>query len=330
VIPAAERPGSGAGGKGGPIRILVSACLLGEKVRYDGGHKRDPFLLETLGPFVTWEPVCPEVDCGLPVPREAMRLVGDPKRPRLVTGRTGEDHTERMERWADSRLDELSRLDLCGYICKKDSPSSGMERVKVYAGEGAPARTGAGIFTRMFMERFPLIPVEEEGRLTDPLIREMFIERVFCLRRFRDLLGGPLSRGALVDFHTDHKLLLLSHDRGHYEEMGRLVARAKEVPVETLYGKYQLLFMAALAHKATPKKCADVLTHMMGHLKKALSSDEKQELLEIIAQYRRRLVPLVVPVTLVRHHVRKYGVAYLARQVFLNPHPVELMLRNHV
>jgi len=330
VIPTPERPGSAARGTGGPIRILVSACLLGEKVRYDGGHKRDPFLLETLGPFVTWVPVCPEVDCGLPVPREAMRLVGDPKRPRLVTVRTGEDHMERMARWADARLDELSRLDLCGYICKKDSPSSGMERVKVYGREGPPARTGTGIFTRMFMERFPLVPVEEEGRLTDPVLREMFIERVFCLRRFRDLLGRPLSRGGLVNFHTDHKLLLLSHDRGHYEEMGRLVARAKELPVGILHEKYQALFMAALAHKATPKKCADVLTHMMGHLKNVISSNEKQELLEIIGQYRSRLVPLVVPVTLVRHHVRKYAVAYLARQVFLNPHPVELMLRNHV
>jgi len=332
-IPPAERPGSSAGGTSGtagPIRILVSACLLGEKVRYDGGHKRDLFLMETLGPFVTWVPVCPEVDCGLPVPREAMRLVGDPGRPRLVTNKTGIDHTERMERWAKARLDELSGFNLCGYICKKDSPSSGMERVKVYAVEGAPARTGAGIFTRMFMERFPLVPVEEEGRLNDPLIREMFIERVFCLRRFRDLLGKPLSRRALVDFHTDHKLLLLSHDRGHYEEMGRLVARAKEFPAGTLYDKYQALFMAALAHKATPKRCADVLTHMMGHLKKSLSTDEKQELLEVISQYRRRLVPLVVPVTLIRHYVRKYGVSYLARQVFLNPHPAELMLRNHV
>jgi uncharacterized protein YbgA (DUF1722 family)/uncharacterized protein YbbK (DUF523 family) len=313
------------------IKVLVSACLLGEKVRYDGGHKRDLFLNETLGPFVEWVRVCPEVDCGLPVPREAMRLVGDPKHPRLVTNRTGIDHTARMERWAEARLGALSSLDICGYICKKDSPSSGMERVKVYGVvDGIPARTGAGVFTRMFMERFPRIPVEEEGRLTDPVLREMFIERVFCLRRFRDLLARPLSRGALVDFHTDHKLLLLSHDRRHYEEMGRLVAGAKTLPLGTLYSKYEEIFLAALAHKATPKKCADVLMHMIGHFKNMLSSDEKQELLSIIDQYRRRLVPLVVPVTLVRHYVRKYDVAYLARQVFLNPHPVELMLRNHV
>jgi uncharacterized protein YbgA (DUF1722 family)/uncharacterized protein YbbK (DUF523 family) len=313
------------------VKILVSACLLGEKVRYDGGHKRDLFLNETLGPFVEWVRVCPEVDCGLPVPREAMRLVGDPTHPRLVTNRAGIDHTERMERWAKARLDELSSLDLCGYICKKDSPSSGMERVKVYGGsEGIPARTGAGIFTRMFMDRFPRIPVEEEGRLTDPVLREMFVERVFCLRRFRDLLARPLSRGALVDFHTDHKLLLLSHDRGHYEEMGRLVAGAKTFPIGTLYRNYEEIFMAALAHKATPKRCADVLSHMMGYFREMLSTDEKKEMIEVIDQYRLRLVPLVVPVTLIRHYVRKYDVAYLARQVFLHPHPVELMLRNHV
>ena len=313
------------------IKVLVSACLLGEKVRYDGGHKRDLFLNETLGPFVEWVRVCPEVDSGLPVPREAMRLVGDPKRPLLLTNRTGIDHTERMERWAEDRLEELSRLDLCGYICKKDSPSSGMERVRVYGGgSGVPTRTGAGVFTRMFMERFPRIPVEEEGRLTDPVLREMFLERVFCLRRFRDLLARPLSRGALVDFHTDHKLLLLSHDRRQYEEMGRLVAGAKTLPIGTLYRKYEEIFMAALTHKATPKKCADVLSHMMGYFRKILSTTEKQEMIEVIYQYRRRLVPLVVPVTLLRHYVRKYDVAYLARQVFLNPHPVELMLRNHV
>ena len=314
-----------------PIKILVSACLLGEKVRYDGGHKRDLFLNETLAPFVEWVRVCPEVDCGLPVPREAMRLVGDPRHPRLITNKTGIDHTERMERWAAARLEELSGLDLCGYICKKDSPSSGMERVKVYGGGGgAPARTGAGVFTRMFMERFPRIPVEEDGRLADPVLREMFVERVFCHRRFRALLARPLSRGSLVDFHTDHKLLLLSHDRGHYEEMGRLVGAAKTLPIGTLHAKYEEIFMAALSHKATPKKCADVLSHMMGYLRKMLSSTEKQEMIEVITQYRLRLVPLVVPVTLIRHYVRKYDVPYLARQVFLYPHPVELMLRNHV
>jgi uncharacterized protein YbgA (DUF1722 family)/uncharacterized protein YbbK (DUF523 family) len=314
----------------GPIRVLVSSCLLGERVRYDGGHKRDPFLVETLGRFVEYVPVCPEAECGLPTPREAMRLVGDPARPRLVTVRTGVDHTGKMQRWIRGKLRDLEDMDLCGYVCKKDSPSSGMERVKVYGGNGVPANVGSGMFTKAFMDHFPLIPVEEEGRLRDPALRELFVERVFTLRRLRDRIRKGRSRGDLVAFHTDHKFLLLAHGRTRYAEMGALVARAKELPLEELYGRYQRLLMEALRLRTTPAKCADVLLHMMGHFRRFLTSDEKQELLEVIDRHRNRLVPLVVPVTLIRHYVRKYGVPYLERQVFLNPHPVELMLRNHV
>lgn len=313
-----------------PIRILISSCLLGEKVRYDGGHKREGYLVETLARFVTWVPVCPEADCGLPVPREAMRLVGDPKSPRLVTGKTGIDHTERMQGWAKRKLKQLERLDLCGYICKKDSPSSGMERVKVYGDSGIPAKAGAGIFTKAFMDHFPLVPVEEEGRLNDPVLREMFIGKVFTLRRFRDLLASGKTRGGLVSFHTDHKLLLLAHDRKRYTEMGRLVAAAKGMTVSVLFERYQILLMEALSSKPTVKKSADVLLHMMGHFKKVLTRDEKQELLEVISRYRQKLIPIIVPITLISHYVRKYRVSYLERQVFLYPHPIELMLRNHV
>lgn len=312
-----------------PIRILISSCLLGENVRYDGGHKKDALLVETLGPFVEWVPICPEVDYGLPTPREAMRLIGDPDAPRLVTSKGWEDHTGGMLRWSLSRLRELEALDLCGYICKKDSPSSGMTRVKVYGETGVPSRTGAGIFTKAFMDRFPLLPVEEEGRLHDPVLREMFIGKVFTLRRFRDLLARDRTRGGLVAFHTDHKLLLLSHGRKTYAQLGRLVARAKEVPAAELFDRYQRLLMEALSAKPTPKKCSDVLLHMMGYFRKMLTRDEKEELLEAVVRYRERLVPLIVPITLFRHYVRKYRVAYLARQVFLDPHPAELMLRNH-
>ncbi|HEU5360261.1 MAG TPA: DUF523 and DUF1722 domain-containing protein [Candidatus Deferrimicrobiaceae bacterium] len=315
---------------GEPIRILISSCLLGEKVRYDGGHKRESFLVETLGKFVEWVPVCPEVDCGLPTPREAMRLVGDPESPRLVTSKGGVDHTDRMTDWAGKKLVDLERIDLCGYICKKDSPSSGMERVKVYGDSGIPAKVGSGAFTKAFMDHFPLIPVEEEGRLNDPVLREMFIGKVFTLRRFRDLLAAGRSRGGLVAFHTDHKLLLLSHGRKHYAEMGRLVARAKELSPPELFERYQNLLMEALSARPTVKKSADVLLHMMGHFKRVLTADEKQELLEVISHYREKRIPLIVPVTLIGHYVRKYRVAYLERQVFLKPHPVELMLRNHV
>lgn len=314
----------------GPIRILVSSCLLGERVRYDGGHKRDAFLVETLGHFVEYVPVCPESECGLPTPRESMRLVGDPSSPRLVTARTGVDHTERMLRWTREKLKELELLDLCGYICKKDSPSSGMERVKVYGESRVPETSGAGMFTRAFMERLPLVPVEEEGRLQDPVLREMFIERVFTLRRFRDLVKTGKTRGGLVAFHADHKFLLLCHGRPLYSLMGKLVARAKELPADELYVRYRELLMEALARRPTAGRRADVLTHMAGHFRKILTADEKRELLEVIARYRARLLPLVVPLTLIRHYVRKYDVPYLRRQVFLDPHPAELMLRNHV
>lgn len=314
----------------GPIRILVSSCLMGDKVRYDGGHKRDAFLADTLGRFVEYVRVCPEVECGLPVPREAMRLLGDPARPRLAGANSGTDFTRRMEDWTRRKLRELEAQDLCGYICKKDSPSSGMERVKVYGERGVPAKIGSGMFTRAFMEHFPLVPVEEEGRLQDPVLREMFVERVFTLRRLRDSIRDGKTRGALVAFHTDHKLLILTHGRKPYTAMGSLVANAKALPTEELFRRYQALLMEALAQRPTPPRCADVLTHMMGHLRPYLAPDERQELLEVIGRYRIRLIPLIVPVTLIRHHVRKHGVAYLRRQVFLDPHPVELMLRNHV
>ena len=314
----------------GPIRILISSCLLGEKVRYDGGHKRDAFLTETLGRFVEYVPVCPEVECGFPVPREAMRLVGNPDDPRLVGAVSGTDFTELMHAWCRKKLYNLEDVGLSGYICKKDSPSSGMERVKVYGKNGIPAKIGAGVFTKAFMEHFPLVPVEEEGRLQDPVLREMFVERVFTLRRFRDSFRQGRSRGGLVRFHTDHKLLLLSHGRTRYTEMGNLVARAKELPVEEAYDRYQRLLVDALSQRATPAKSADVLIHMMGHLRTFLTHEEKMELLDVIERYRNRLIPLVVPVTLFRHYIRKYGVAYLERQAFLNPHPAELMLRNHV
>lgn len=196
----------------GRPRLLVSACLLGEQVRYDGGHKRDPFLVDNVGRFVEWERVCPEADCGLGIPRPSMHLVGDPARPRLVASKTGADQTERMERFARQHVRQLEEADLCGYVCKKGSPSSGMERVRVYDEGGAPPRRiGTGIFTRVFMERFPDIPVEEEGRLHDPFLREHFIERVFAMRRWKDLVASGRSRGRLVEFHADHKYQLLSH-----------------------------------------------------------------------------------------------------------------------
>ncbi|HEY3447179.1 MAG TPA: DUF523 and DUF1722 domain-containing protein [Myxococcales bacterium] len=315
----------------GRLRLLVSACLLGERVRYDGQHKYDPFLVETLGRFVEFVRVCPEVDCGMPTPRPSMHLVGEAASPRLVS-RTGEDLTEQMQRFARSQVERYAGLELCGYVCKKDSPSSGMTRVKVYPPvEGRmPERSGAGLFTRAFMERWPLIPVEEEGRLNDPGLREAFIERVFCMRRWYDLVRGGTDRGRLVEFHADHKYLLLGHGRAGYTELGRLVAEAKRHPPAELYRRYLEGFAAALAVRTTPKKVTDVLQHMMGFFKRDLDAEEKAELLQTLSDYKAGQVPLVVPLTLIKHYVRKFGVEYLERQVFLNPYPAELMLRNHV
>jgi len=312
------------------IKLGISSCLLGEKVRYDGGHKLDHFLVETLGRFVQYVPVCPEVECGLTVPRESMHLAGDPSSPRLITSRTHIDHTEKMLKWAAEKVAELEKEDLCGFIFKRNSPSSGMERVKVYPETGIPAKTGVGIFARAFMEGFPLLPVEDEGRLHDPGIRENFIERVFAFKRGRELMVGHKNLGALVAFHTRHKYQVLSHSTKHYNEMGSLVARGKGMPAGELYNEYQRLFMEALKLKATPRKNANVLMHMVGYFKDRLTADEKKELLENIEMYRTEVIPLIVPVTLIGHYVRKYDEPYLNGQFYLYPHPMELQLRNHV
>ncbi len=311
------------------IRIGLSTCLLGENVRFDGGHKRDRFVTDTLGQFLEFVPVCPEMECGLGVPRESMRLVGNPESPRLVTNRTKIDHTERMITWARKRVKELEKEDLCGFIFKSRSPSSGMERVRVYNEKGVPENKGVGMFARIFMEHFPLLPVEEDGRLHDIKLRENFIERIFALKRWRDLLDEKRSRGKLVAFHTQHKLLILSHSQKHSRILGKVVAEAKSISPQQLYPQYQALLMEALQLKTTVKKNINVLEHMMGYFKKQLSADEKQELLETFNQYREGYIPLIVPLTLIKHYVRKYDQPYLKQQVYLNPHPVELKLRNH-
>jgi uncharacterized protein YbgA (DUF1722 family)/uncharacterized protein YbbK (DUF523 family) len=311
------------------VRLGISTCLLGENVRYDGGHKRDRFIIETLGQFVEFVPVCPEVECGLPIPRESMHLAGDPESPRLVTTRTKTDHTDMMVNWARKRVRELEKENLCGFIFKSNSPSSGMERVKIYNERGMAQKIGVGMFARAFMDHFPLLPVEEDGRLHDIRLRENFIERIFALKRWRELLDSNQTRGKLVAFHTQHKLLIMSHSQKHSRILGKLVAEAKKIPAEQLYSQYQMLFMEALRLKTTIKKNINVLQHMMGYFKKQLSADEKRELLETIAQYRNEYMPLIVPVTLIMHYVRKYDQPYLKQQLYLNPHPIELKLRNH-
>ncbi len=312
------------------MKIGISTCLLGEKVRYDGSHKLDRYLRDLLGRHVTYVPVCPETESGLPVPREAMRLVGDVEKPRLMTIKTRVDHTESIVSWGRRKLDELEKENLCGFIFKSRSPSSGMERVKIYNEKGHPVPKGRGIFAGMFMDRYPLLPVEEDGRLHDPMLRENFITRIFVFNRLREVLAKGLTTGRLVEFHTRHKLLLMAHNVSAYRELGRMTAKAAEYDREELADQYIFKLMSALKLSSTVKKNVNVLHHVMGYFKKELTRDEKQELLEIINNYSDSLVPIIVPITLLNHYVRKYDKTYLKEQVYLNPHPVELKLLNHV
>lgn len=312
-----------------PIKIGVSACLLGEMVRYDGGHKHDRYITDTLGRFFNFVPVCPEVGCGLSTPREAMRLEGDPASPRLMTRQTRVDRTEQMLNYCTVKIRELENEDLCGFIFKKDSPSSGLFRVKVY-NNGQALKNGSGLFAAAVVRHFPLLPVEEEGRLNDPDLRENFIERVFGYRRWKYFLMQGPAIGRLVEFHSSTKLLMMAHSPQIYREIGALVAHGSELPPAELFRRYEELYMKGLALHATTRKNTNVLQHIMGYFKKQLSSGEKAELLEIIRQYHEQLLPLIVPITLLRHYVNKYDQHYLKQQVYLAPHPSQLMLRNHV
>jgi uncharacterized protein YbgA (DUF1722 family)/uncharacterized protein YbbK (DUF523 family) len=313
-----------------PIRLGVSSCLLGDEVRFDGGHKRDRFVTDLLGRFVEWVPVCPEVEVGMDIPRPALRLVGEGDSVRMVEIKSGRDHTRAMERYSARRVRALRGLDLCGYILKKDSPSCGMTRVKVYGETGMPRREGKGLYASTLMEAYPNLPFEDEGRLNDPKLRENFIERVFAYQRLSHLFRGRWTRGQVVAFHTAHKLQLMAHSTVAYRELGRLVATLKQTPRAVFRKQYESGFMEALSQLASRGRNANVLQHAAGHMKKMLNSASRGELAELIHDYRKGLVPLVVPLTLVGHHVRCQDVDYLKGQVFLEPHPKELMLRNHV
>jgi uncharacterized protein YbgA (DUF1722 family)/uncharacterized protein YbbK (DUF523 family) len=316
------------------IKIGISSCLLGNKVRYDGQHKHDRYITDTLGNWFDFMPICPEVECGLPVPREAMRLVGSRENFRLLTNKTGKDITPQMTGWALKKLKDLEKEDLVAFIFKTKSPSSGLRAVKIYKEDGNVAeRNGRGIFAGMFVEHFPEIPVEDEGRLHDAGIRENFIEEIFILQRWREIArdGGP--RG-LVDFHSRHKYTLMAHSPEKLRGLGRITAGAGAGSGADDFDKtiksYFSLLLEALKLKKTVSKNTNVLQHIMGYFKEDLSSDEKEELLEIIRRYQGGFVPLIVPVTLLNHFVRKYDKPYLSSQFFLNPHPAELGLLNHV
>ena len=320
-------------------RIGISSCLLGQPVRFDAGHKRDPFLVETLGPHVEWVPVCPEVEAGFGTPRETMRLVltgpqlrkrgerFDPRRIALVLTKQGTDVTEQLVSYSRRRAAKLANAGLSGYVLKKDSPSCGMERVKVYTPDGQATRAGRGLFAEALMARLPNLPVEEEERLADPKLRENFIERVFAYGRLRSLFDGRWTVGDVVKFHTAHKLALMAHSPAAYRELGQLVSAAKARPRGEFAADYQSRFMRALAVVATPGRQANVLQHMLGYVSKDIDVEARSELLAVIEDHRKGQAPLIAPMALMRHHVRRLKVAYLLGQTWLEPHPRELKLR---
>ncbi len=313
-----------------PIRIGISSCLLGQKVRYDGGHKHDRYLTDTLGNYFEWVPVCPEVEIGLGTPREPIRLVRIDGGVRLVGTAAVGDITERMRAYSRRRVEQLARLDLSGYILKRASPSCGMARVKVHPEKGRALRNGRGLFAEALMEGLPHLPVEEEGRLCDPTLRENWVERVFAYHALQELWRRRWTLGDLVRFHTRYKMVLLAHSEREYRALGRLVAGGRGLSRASLREQYEAGFMSAMSRIATPRKNANVLQHIAGHLKPILDGDARTELATLIDDYREHRVPLIVPLTLIRHHARSADVPYLQGQAYLDPHPKELGLRNHV
>jgi uncharacterized protein YbgA (DUF1722 family)/uncharacterized protein YbbK (DUF523 family) len=313
-----------------PVRIGVSACLLGREVRYDGGHKRDNFLVDVLGPFVEFVPVCPEFEAGLGVPRESLRLERTGVSIHMIGNKSRADRTSMMERFAARRTAALASDDLCGYVLKKDSPSCGLERVRVYGPSGMPSRDGVGLYAAALIERYPNLPIEEEGRLNDPRLRENFIERIFAYRRLLSFFKTRWTIGGLVELHTAHKLVLMAHSPHAYSQLGRLVAGAKKMSRPEIPVRYVSETMAALRKIATPASHVNVLQHIIGYLREHLDAAARAELGDLIDDYRGGLVPLIVPLTLIRHYVRQFDIVYLRAQIYLEPHPKELMLRNHV
>ena len=311
------------------VQVGVSSCLLGEEVRFDGGHKRDAYLTGTLASYFDFVPFCPEAAVGLGIPRQPIRLVRRGASVRAVGVKTPElDPTDQLAAYAETTTGQLSHIS--GYIFKKASPSCGMERVKVYNEKGMPEQNGVGIYAGVLMQRLPLLPVEEEGRLGDAVLRENFIERVFVYHRWQQMMRDGLTASELVDFHSDHKYLILAHDQEAYRQLGRLVADAGKSDLERLAADYVALLMQTLKRPATTRQHVNVLQHLLGYLKKHLDTLDREELLETIEQYRQGLLPLIVPITLIRHHFRRNPDPYVLRQYYLSPHPKELMLRNRI
>jgi uncharacterized protein YbgA (DUF1722 family)/uncharacterized protein YbbK (DUF523 family) len=308
------------------IPIGISSCLLGQEVRFDGGHKHDSYITGTLGQYFEFHPFCPEVAIGLGVPRPALHLVKANEEIRCVGVKNPEnDVTERLRHYAGQVKEE--HAGLCGYILKKDSPSCGMERVKVYAGN-QPRREGIGIYAEAMMKANPLLPVEEEGRLGDPGLRENFIQRVYVYYRWKRLIAEGISAQSLTRFHARHKLIVMSH--GDYRELGQMLSGLSRDNLAEVAGKYIARLTELLKHVPTRGRHVNVLQHIQGYLKKELDSDDKAEMVEVIERYRRGEIPLIVPLTLLKHHFRKAPDPYIDESYYMSPYPQELRLINEL
>ena len=310
------------------LTLGISACLLGEEVRYDGGHKRNRYVMNNLVHYFDFIPVCPEVAIGMSIPRPPIHLKGELDNIRVVgVDDNSLDVTDQLVAYGKDQANKLQHI--AGYILKSASPSCGMERVKRYTGENKqPMKDASGAYAQAFMQENPLLPVEEEGRLQDPVLRENFIERIFVYYRWQTFLQNQPTIGKLVEFHAQHKYALLAHGQDGYKELGQLVANHQKLPAEVVLTEYGIKLMQYFKIRATRKNNTNVLQHIQGYLKEQIDTHDKQELNEVIDQYRTGLVPLIVPITLLRHHFRKYPNEYIQQQTYMNPYPQELMLRN--
>jgi uncharacterized protein YbgA (DUF1722 family)/uncharacterized protein YbbK (DUF523 family) len=314
------------------LRIGVSSCLLGQRVRYDGQHKRDNFLVDRLGEHAEWVPVCPEFELGLGVPRPTLRLEGNADDQRLVMPSTGEDYTDAMLAYAEKRVAAIADLKLDGYVLKSKSPSCGMERVKLYPREGQKgpgSKTGVGTFAAVLKKKLPNLPLEEEGRLNDPPLRENFVSRIFAFHRWQNLVASGVTRKSLTDFHAAHKYQLMAHNQTGMRRMGQLLANPDAFPNDqALADAYLEEYTAIMRRTPTVRKHTNVLQHIAGYFTKKIDAEDRAELAEVILDYNRGLLPLIVPITLLRHHLRRHPLDYLTNQVYLFPHPHELTLLN--
>ena len=312
------------------IKIAISSCLMGHEVRYNGGHKRHNFLMNELSHFVEWRPFCPEVAIGLGVPRPTLRLVGSAEDPRLVMPKTNEDYTEKMQSYARGLAEQLKQEDIHGIILKSASPSCGLRRVKVYSEKGFPTKSAVGIFANEIVKSNFLLPVEEDGRMNDPMYRENFIFRVFAWKEWTEIIDSGISMKKLYHFHAKHKYRLMAHSPKLQKELGQLLASKKEQRVKDLADEYIKNFMTVLTSPVNKKRHANSLFHISGYFKKFLSSDEKDELGKCIEHYRNGIFPLILPLSFLNHYAKKYKINYLLDQSYLKPHPEQLKLMNNI